>query len=175
MTQGTDRLEAALPLARKGDAAPMGLIANRLQDPPVLVVATRMAPVPPPAVASADILIVEHDRLNLKLYRDLLEARGHRTAGTRDANRVMAALRLARPDLILIDLCPPFLSGLECAREIKRDPAFRDIPVIAVAEIFRREVETAIRENGCDACIAKPISVPDFLRVIETSLESAIS
>lgn len=179
MTRVANRLDAAPPLARKGDAAPMGLVADRLQDPPRIVLGKKVLATPvaarQPAVASADILIIEDDRLNLKLYRDLLEARGHRTTGTRDTNRVMAALRLARPDLILIDLCPPFLTGLECAREIKRDPTLRDIPIIAVAELFRREVEAAIRDNGCDACIAKPISVPEFLRVIEANLSPAIS
>jgi two-component system, cell cycle response regulator DivK len=168
-------------LARKGNASPVGRAAERLEGPVArlanaMPVAADPSPVAKPliepalpadAAMSADILIVEDDRLNLKLYRDLLEARGHQIAQSRDVDRILSALRLSRPDLIILDICPPDRTALHAAREIRRDPALREIPLIGVAELNRVGAETEILEGGCDACIAKPISVPEFLRVVE--------
>jgi len=154
-------------LARKGDVSPVGRTAERLENS-----ITRMAVSTPKvrAAPSKEILIVEDNRLNLKLYTDLLEARGHQIAKCNDVNRILSAMRLSRPDLILVDICAPRRYGLEAAREIKREPELCDIPMVAVAELYRRGAEAEILKNGCDACIAKPISVPEFLRVVERYL-----
>jgi two-component system cell cycle response regulator DivK len=119
------------------------------------------------ATPSADILIYEDNRLNLKLYRDLLEIRGHQVAKSNDVYRILSAMRLSRPDLILVDICAPGRSGLDFAKQIKCEPELCDIPMIGIAELHRPGAETEILESGCDACIAKPISVPEFLRVVE--------
>jgi two-component system cell cycle response regulator DivK len=174
-TQTLTTIERSI-LARKGDASPVGRSADRLENtiertmkslPATPIVPT--APVAPVAPA-AEILIVEDNRLNLKLYRDLLEARGHQIAQSHDVNRIVSAMRLSRPDLILVDICAPRRYGLEAASEIRRQPELCDIPMIGIAEMYRPGAEIEILDAGCDACIAKPISVPEFLRVVEIYL-----
>ena len=124
----------------------------------------------PVATAVSEILIFEDNRLNLKLYPDLLEARGHQIAQSNDVNQILSAMRLSRPDLILVDICAPGRYGLEAASEIRREPELCDIPMIGIAELYRPSSEVEILDAGCDACIAKPIPVPEFLRVVETYL-----
>lgn len=159
-------------LARKGNAFPIGRSEDRLETG--IKQQAVSAPVAPsaPVVAAADILIVEDNRLNLKLYRDLLEARGHQIAQSKDLHRILSAMRLSPPDLILVDICAPRRSGLDIARQIKREPELCEIPMIGVAELHRHGAEAEILGIGCDACIAKPISVPEFLRVVEHYLSS---
>jgi two-component system, cell cycle response regulator DivK len=121
-------------------------------------------------VAAKQVLIVEDNELNMKLFHDLLEAHGYRTLQTRDG---MDALRLARqhrPDLILMDIQLPEVSGLEVTKWIKEDDDLRSIPVIAVTAFAMKGDEEKIREGGCEDYIAKPISVSRFLQTIERYL-----
>ena len=116
---------------------------------------------------SKRILIVEDNDLNMKLFHDLLEVQGYATLQTRDG---MEALKLARqhhPDLILMDIQLPEVSGLEVTRWIKADDALTTIPIIAVTAFAMKGDEEKIREGGCEAYIAKPISVANFLRTVE--------
>lgn len=166
-TQEIITIERSL-LARKGDAAPVGRSADRLENS--MGLQTISTPIME-AAPSAEILIVEDNRLNLKLYRDLLEVRGHQIAQSSDVNRILSAMRLSRPDLIVVDICAPGRAGLEIARQIKREPDFCEIPMIGIAELHREGAKAEILKDGCDACIAKPISVPEFLRVVENYLK----
>ncbi len=112
------------------------------------------------------ILIVEDNELNMKLFHDLLEAHGHRILQSKDG---MEALKLARehhPDLILMDIQLPEVSGLEVTKWIKEDEDLRSIPVIAVTAFAMKGDEEKIREGGCEAYIAKPISVSNFLETV---------
>jgi two-component system, cell cycle response regulator DivK len=116
---------------------------------------------------SKRILIVEDNDLNMKLFHDLLEVQGYATLQTRDG---MEALKLARqhhPDLILMDIQLPEVSGLEVTRWIKADDALTTKPIIAVTAFAMKGDEEKIREGGCEAYIAKPISVANFLRTVE--------
>ncbi len=113
------------------------------------------------------ILIVEDDTLNMKLFRDLLTARGHRVLG---AGEGLAALSLAqahRPDLILMDIQLPAISGLEVTRWLKEDADLAAIPVVAITAFAMRGDEDRMREGGCEAYIAKPISVSSFLATVD--------
>jgi len=113
------------------------------------------------------ILIVEDNELNMKLFHDLLEAHGYQTLQTRDG---MEALRLARqhaPDLILMDIQLPEVSGLEVTKWLKEDDDLKVIPVIAVTAFAMKGDEEKIREGGCEAYIAKPISVAKFLQTVQ--------
>lgn len=117
---------------------------------------------------SKKILVVEDNELNMKLFCDLLEAHDYETIQTRDG---MAALELARehaPDLILMDIQLPEVSGLEVTKWIKEDENLRSIPVIAVTAFAMKGDEEKIREGGCEAYIAKPISVSHFLETVKT-------
>ena len=78
------------------------------------------------------VLIVEDNELNMKLFRDLLEAHGYQTSGTSNGFEALDLVRKLRPDLILMDIQLPQVSGLEVTRWIKDDPELRAIPVVAV-------------------------------------------
>jgi two-component system, cell cycle response regulator DivK len=119
---------------------------------------------------SKRILIVEDNDLNMKLLHDLLEVHGYVTLQTKDG---MAALKLARkhhPDLILMDIQLPDVSGLEVTKWIKGDDDLKTIPIIAVTAFVMKGDEEQIREGGCEAYIAKPISVVNLLRTVRRLL-----
>jgi two-component system cell cycle response regulator DivK len=113
------------------------------------------------------ILIVEDNELNMKLFHDLLEVHGYATVQTKDGREAMDLAREHRPDLILMDIQLPEVSGLEVTRWIKADEELRDIPVIAVTAFAMKGDEEKIRSGGCEAYIAKPISISTFLETIE--------
>lgn len=112
------------------------------------------------------VLIVEDNELNMKLFHDLLDAHGYRTIQTRDGMEALDLARRHRPDLILMDIQLPEVSGLEVTKWLKDDDQLRDIPVVAVTAFAMKGDEERIREGGCEAYISKPISVAAFLETI---------
>jgi two-component system cell cycle response regulator DivK len=116
------------------------------------------------------VLIVEDNDLNMKLFNDLLEAHGYTTLQTKDGVEALRLARQHRPDLILMDIQLPEISGLEVTKWLKEDDSLRAIPVIAVTAFAMKGDEEKIREGGCEAYIAKPISVAGFLRTVERFL-----
>lgn len=112
------------------------------------------------------ILIVEDNDLNMKLFNDLLQAHGYETLQTMDGRDVMKLAREHRPDLIIMDIQLPEISGLEVTKMLKADEELKDIPVIAVTAFAMKGDEEKIREGGCEGYIAKPISVPTFLETV---------
>jgi two-component system cell cycle response regulator DivK len=116
------------------------------------------------------VLIVEDNDLNMKLFHDLLEAHGYDILQTKDGMEALRLARLHRPDLILMDIQLPEVSGLEVTKWIKEDDELRSIPIIAVTAFAMKGDEEKIREGGCEAYIAKPISVVNFLQTVERYL-----
>jgi two-component system cell cycle response regulator DivK len=112
------------------------------------------------------VLIVEDNELNMKLFRDLLEAHGYQTSGTSSGLEALDLVRTLRPDLILMDIQLPQVSGLEVTRWIKDDPELRSIPVVAVTAFAMKGDEERIREGGCEAYLSKPISVGKFIETV---------
>jgi two-component system cell cycle response regulator DivK len=122
---------------------------------------------PPPR---KKVLIVEDNDLNMKLFNDLLVAHGYGTLQTKDGIEALALARQHHPDLILMDIQLPEISGLQVTQWIKKDDDLRMIPVIAVTAFAMKGDEEKIRDGGCEAYIAKPISVASFLRIVEQFL-----
>jgi two-component system cell cycle response regulator DivK len=122
---------------------------------------------------SKTILIVEDNELNMKLFNDLLQAHGYNTLQTKDGREVVQLTRQARPDLILMDIQLPEISGLEITRMLKADDDLSHIPVIAVTAFAMKGDEQKIRSGGCDGYIAKPISVASFLQTVSKFLAPA--
>jgi len=120
---------------------------------------------------SKTILIVEDNELNMKLFNDLLEAHGYNTLQAKDGRLVIELTRKNRPDLILMDIQLPEISGLEITKMLKADDDLCDIPVIAVTAFAMKGDEQKIRNGGCDGYIAKPISVANFLQTVSKFLE----
>lgn len=116
------------------------------------------------------VLIVEDNELNMKLFHDLLEAHGIQTVQTRNGNDVLALARAEKPDLILMDIQLPEVSGLDVTRWLKADEELKTIPVIAVTAFAMKGDEQKIREGGCEDYISKPISVTHFMDVINRYL-----
>jgi len=116
------------------------------------------------------VLIVEDNDLNMKLFNDLLVAHGYGTLQTRDGIEALALARQHHPDLILMDIQLPEVSGLQVTQWIKKDDDLRAIPVIAVTAFAMKGDEEKIRDGGCEAYIAKPISVASFLSTVERFL-----
>ena len=116
------------------------------------------------------ILIVEDNELNMKLFNDLLEAHGYATLKTRDGIDALKMAREHHPDLIIMDIQLPEVSGLDVTKSLKEDEKLRDIPVIAVTAFAMKGDEEKIREGGCQDYIAKPISVTKFLETVAKHL-----
>ena len=112
------------------------------------------------------VMIVEDNELNMKLFRDLIEASGYETVRTRDGLQALDLARRHRPDLILMDIQLPEVSGLEVTKWLKEDDELHSIPVIAVTAFAMKGDEERIREGGCEAYLSKPISVSKFLETV---------
>ena len=120
--------------------------------------------------AKKKVLIVEDNELNMKLFTDLLEAHGVDTVETKDGNKALDLAREHKPDLVLMDIQLPEVSGLDVTKWLKADEELKSIPVIAVPAFAMKGDEQKIREGGCEDYISKPISVTKFLDVIDSYL-----
>ena len=112
------------------------------------------------------VMIVEDNELNMKLFHDLLEAHGYRTVETRSGVEAVELARAHRPDLIIMDIQLPEISGLDVTRKLKADPELKVIPVVAVTAFAMKGDEERIRAGGCEAYLSKPISVARFLETV---------
>jgi two-component system, cell cycle response regulator DivK len=124
-------------------------------------------------VMAKKVMIVEDNELNMKLFRDLIEATGYETVRTRSGLEALDLARAHRPDLILMDIQLPEVSGLEVTKWLKEDDDLHVIPVIAVTAFAMKGDEERIRQGGCEAYISKPISVPRFIETIKSYLGDA--
>ncbi len=120
---------------------------------------------------SKRVLIVEDNDLNMKLFHDLLEAHGYDTLQTKDGLEALQLARQHRPDLILMDIQLPEVSGLEVTKWIKEDDDLKAIPIVAVTAFAMKGDEEKICEGGCEAYIAKPISIAHFLETVKRFLK----
>jgi two-component system cell cycle response regulator DivK len=116
------------------------------------------------------VLVVEDNELNMKLFHDLLEASGYNTVETRNGLEAIDLARTHRPDLILMDIQLPEVSGLEVTKWIKEDDDLRSIPIIAVTAFAMKGDEERIRQGGCEAYLSKPISVAKFIETVKIYL-----
>jgi two-component system, cell cycle response regulator DivK len=119
----------------------------------------------PPRLAKK-ILVVEDNELNMKLLNDVLEAHGYDVMSTGRGEVAVEWARQYRPDLILMDLQLPDLSGLDATAQLKAFETTRSIPVIAVTAFAMAGDEKRALDHGCDAYVAKPIVLRDFLNLI---------
>jgi two-component system, cell cycle response regulator DivK len=119
------------------------------------------------------ILIVEDDALSMRLFRDVQRVHGYRVL---QSSRGIEALRLARqhrPDIILMDIQLPDVSGLEVVRWIKEDERLSAIPIVAVTASAMKEDKARMLGGGCDAYLAKPVPLRQLVATVERHLHSA--
>jgi two-component system cell cycle response regulator DivK len=117
--------------------------------------------------APKTVLIVEDNELNLKLLNDILEYNGYTTFTTRLGEPALELARQHRPDLILMDIQLPDISGMEAARRLKDDDETRTIPIIAVTAFAMSGDEVQILASGCDAYLSKPFRIDELLTLVE--------
>ena len=119
------------------------------------------------------VLIVEDNDLNAKLFRDLLHAHGYRTLHTRNGFEVLDMARKSHPNLIIMDIQLPEVSGLEVTQWLKADADLKSIPVIAVTAFAMKGDEEKIRNGGCEDYMSKPIAVGPFIAMVKRFTEPA--
>jgi len=112
------------------------------------------------------VLVVEDNELNLKLFCDLLRAHDYLAEPVRDGREAVVRAREFAPDLIIMDIQMPHVTGYEIILELKADDVLRTIPVMAVTAYAGREDEDRIRAAGADAYISKPISLARFMEAV---------
>jgi len=122
---------------------------------------------PSPHPGAKTVLIVEDNELNLKLLHDILQYQGYTVFTTRLGEPALELARQHRPDLILLDIQLPDISGMEAARRLKADDQTRTIPIIAVTAFAMSGDEAKILASGCDAYVSKPFNVIEFITLVE--------
>ena len=114
------------------------------------------------------VLIVEDNELNMRLFHDIMEMQGYNILQTTNGMDALKLTRRHRPDLIVMDIQLPEVSGLEVTKWIKEDDNLRSTPIIAVTAFALKGDESKILQSGCEAYLAKPISITHFLETVES-------
>ena len=112
------------------------------------------------------VLVVEDNELNLKLFCDLLRAHEFVAEPVRDGREAVERAREVQPDLVIMDIQMPHVTGYELIIELKADEGLRHIPIMAVTAYSGREDEDRIRGAGADAYVSKPISLARFMDAV---------
>ena len=112
------------------------------------------------------VLIVEDNELNMKLFRDLLEAHGYQTSGTSNGFEALDLVRKLRPDLVLMDIQLPQVSGLEVTKWIKDDPELRKIPVVIFSTSRSNRDIVRSYELGANCYLSKPVDLSEFMSTV---------
>jgi len=118
------------------------------------------------ATADRCILIVEDNPLNMKLFSAMIVAQGYEVLQASDGSSALALARQRRPDLIIMDVQLPDMSGLDVVHSLKGDDDTSEIPIIVTTAYALRGDEETIRASGCDGYMAKPIAIAEFLELI---------
>lgn len=112
------------------------------------------------------ILIVEDNPLNMRLIEMTLRPKGYRLLGATDGEKALDMAVRENPDLIIMDIQLPKVSGLEVTKRLRQMPAFNHIPIIAVTAHAMKGDEAKIIDAGCDAYLPKPINTRQLPVVI---------
>lgn len=116
------------------------------------------------------IMVVEDNDLNRKLFCDVLKANGFEVEPVADGGKVLEMARAVLPDLIIMDIQLPGISGVELIEAARRDHALREIPVLAVTAFAAKGDEDRIRSAGASGYLAKPVSISPFMNAVKALL-----
>ena len=119
------------------------------------------------------ILVVEDNELNLKLFCDLLRAHGYDAEPVRDGREAVARARSFAPDLVVMDIQMPYITGLELIEQMKGDEELKRTPIMAVTAYAAKGDEERIREAGAEGYVSKPISLMRFIEAVRGLLAAA--
>jgi CheY-like chemotaxis protein len=118
------------------------------------------------------VLIVEDHPLNLKLFRDILSAKGYHTIEDRIGSEAVKLAERHQPEFIILDVLLPHSSGIEIARTLKSKIATKNIPIIAVTALAITDTHQKMLQAGCCVCLVKPFSLDRFLKAIDDAVKS---
>lgn len=118
------------------------------------------------------VLIVEDHPLNLKLFRDIISAKGYQTLEDRVGSEAVKLAERHQPEFIILDVLLPYSSGIEIARTLKSKIATKNIPIIAVTALAITETHQKMIQAGCCVCLVKPFSLDQFLKAIDDAIKS---
>lgn len=118
------------------------------------------------------IMVVEDNDLNRKLFCDVLKSQGFTVEPVGDGLEALDKARAFVPNLMIMDIQLPNISGLELIEGAKADPVLRSIPVLAVTAYAGKGDEDRIREAGADGYLAKPVSIGPFMAAVKRLLEN---
>lgn len=121
-------------------------------------------------MATNTVLIVEDNELNMKLFRDLLQTHSLSIIETKNGFDAVSLAKTHLPNLILMDIQLPGISGIDVIRSIKADPQLANIPIIAITAFAMKEDRDRIMESGCEGYLPKPISISLFLDMVSKYL-----
>ena len=116
------------------------------------------------------ILVVEDNDLNRKLFCDVLKANGHEVVPVADGRNVVATTQRFVPDLVIMDIQLPHVSGIDLIGQLKADPALAGVPVLAVTAYAGKGDEERIRDAGAADYLAKPVSIGPFMAAVKALL-----
>ena len=126
------------------------------------------------AKARKKVLIVEDHSLNLKLFRDILRAKGFDTLEDRVGRNCLEYAENNQPDLIILDILLPYSSGIELAHKLKKNKKTKHIPLLGVTALAISDTHDKMIEAGCVDCLTKPFTLDQFLRAIDFSLATPL-
>ena len=112
------------------------------------------------------VLVVEDNELNLKLFCDLLRAHDFAAEPVKDGREAVSAAQAFAPDLVVMDIQLPHVSGIDLIQQMKSDPRLGAIPIMAVTAYAGHEDEARIRAAGANAYVTKPISLARFIEEV---------
>ena len=121
------------------------------------------------------VLVVEDNELNLRLFCDLLRAHDYDAEGVRDGREALDRARAFEPDLIVMDIQMPHVTGLELTEAIRAEDGLKAIPIMAVTAYAGKGDEERIRAAGADAYVSKPISLLRFIECVEVLVSQPVT
>jgi len=124
-------------------------------------------------MAGECILVVDDNEQNIKLISFLLLAAGFKVHSAGNAEEALEVLTTLSPQLLLLDLQMPGMSGIELAQQLKAEPGTRDIPIVLLTASAMKGEEQRARDAGCDGYISKPIDTRKFAELIMHYLHPA--
>jgi two-component system cell cycle response regulator DivK len=124
-----------------------------------------------PGTAAQTIVIVEDDELNTALFKDILTAKGYRLQFASRGPQALKLIKKVKPDLIIMDIVVPEISGLELIGILREDDAVCDIPILAVTSLPPQLYKERIMDSGCDAFVSKPLSVTTLWATVSMLLD----
>jgi two-component system cell cycle response regulator DivK len=119
------------------------------------------------------VLIVEDNEKNMKLARDVLQAKGYQTLEAETGEEGVRLAKERKPDLVLMDIQLPGINGIEAFKQIRADPKTARIPVVALTASVTPTDRSQITAAGFDAFVGKPISLKEFLDTVKRLVEAS--